>query len=105
MYLKKSKKIRKVLKILTRHSTSMISNDTHNYNQNTRFRSTTDSFSCNVMEEIKIFFNNFIFINSYTHRLLNLAGPQGRKKSTGLKGGAGQITLFLAIGLNHKYLD
>ena len=28
MYLKKSKKNRKVLKILTRHSTSMISNDT-----------------------------------------------------------------------------
>ena len=35
-------KFRKVLKIITRRSTLMISNDTHNHNQNTRVRSYTD---------------------------------------------------------------
>ena len=34
----------------------------HNRNQNTRFRSTTDCFYCIVMEETKIFFNLFSWV-------------------------------------------
>ena len=36
----------------------------HNHNQNNQFRSITDCFSCIVVEEIKIFFNNKISVNN-----------------------------------------
>jgi hypothetical protein len=45
-----------------------------------------------------------LLIYPESHRLLNLAGPQGRKKSMGLQEGRAHITLFLTIGYKHKYL-
>ena len=51
------RKFRKVLKIIRRSLTPMISNHIHIHNQNTRFRSIADCFYCIVVEEIEIFFN------------------------------------------------
>ena len=45
-------KFRKVLKIIIRHSISMISNDTQSH-QNTHVSSFTDCFSCIVVEMYK----------------------------------------------------
>ena len=51
-----------------------------------------------------LFVINFIIIFYYSPRLLNLAGTQAGKQSTGSKVATTRLTLILPLGRNHKYL-